>query len=485
MMKHRLASLPALPWRILLTVLALFSLASAVAQEKENPPRAAQRVGEAAVPFDGGFGHPVYPLSDAKLCPGGATHTYSYTREFSIAGDMLFTCRVHPQNENLSEIVVYDKDFRLTFRNAAGAARLGGAALREPQFSQSRRVLFARDGLRIYELDPWNRKNRLFADFRGLQFTLPGGRTVRAGDARDFKVGPGDALVIELGAPRRVLNPGVRDCPDCFEVLGVATFDPATGKVHALSVRDEKLVPRWPKVGGIGFDESNLTQDQPPRVFLTIEKRPSWSFALDFSDAVEFRHPSFGPHGNPTYQWSAHGHPGFFCASNRRCYVVKPLTDIVDDDGDGTPDRVGSVGASVGNSWRGLFQLANAKTGQVELIWGSRNPERQFSGGHFSRSLLPDVFFGSGAKHEGNTITRYTVRYDPEGKPVEVVGENLARSESEIRCGYWAHPRATSSDDGMRALFDSTLAGRCQSHVYVVVARTPPAQQAASADKQP
>lgn len=447
---------------------------------------AARKGGQAATAFDGGFGHAVYPLSDEKLCPGGATHFYSYSREFSIAGDMVFTCMVDARNANYFQFVVYDQGFVLRFKDAVSAAGLGSMGpenFATPQFSMERRVLFARNGTRIYELDPWNRKNRLVVNFGGTPFTLRDGRTLRAGQARDFKVGPGDSLVMEMGVARRVLVPGARDCPDCFEVLGIAVFDPASGKIHTYVTRDDPRMPRWPKVATSGFDEANLTQDNPARVFATYENRPAWSFALDFTDAVEFRQASYPPYGDRKYQWSAHGHPGFFCGSNARCYVVRPLGDIIDDDLDGIPDRVGSVGTTVNGKWRGLFHLTNSRTGAVELVWGAQNPERQFSGAHFSRSLRKDVFFGSSARHEGNTITRYLVRYDAAGKPVEVLGENLAYSNSEIRCGYWAHPRATGSDDGMRAMFDSTLAGKCKSQVYVVVANTPPGQAAVSADK--
>lgn len=450
----------------LLLAVLLLVLQPGGAQTPEQQPRAARRGGEQAVPFDGGFGHPVYPLSDDRLCPGGATHTYSYTREFSIAGDMVFTCMVDAQNKNITEVVVYDKDFRLAFRDAAGAARLGGTRLREPQFSQTRRVLFARDGLRIYELDPWNRRNRVYADFSRIEFDI-NGRKVPAYAGRDFKVGPGDAIVIELGTPRRAFDPGARDCPDCFELLGVATFDPASGRIYSERTRNDARVAAW-KVGSRGFDEANLTQDSPARVFFTYHQRPSWSFALDFSDAKQFLQPSFGPYGKPNLQWSAHGHAGFFCGSNGRCYVVKPLNDIIDSDNDGVPDRVGQVGTTVGKSWRAFYQLANTATGKVELIWGADIPEMGFGFGHFSRSLARDVFFGSGAKHEGNTITRYRVTYDAAGNPTSVTGENVALTNSEIKCGYWAHPRVTSSDDGTRALFDSTLAGRCRPHVYVV-----------------
>jgi len=451
---------------------ALFGLALALALAmgsygQEQAPRAARRVGELAVPFDGGFGYPVYPLSDDRLCPGGATHTYSYTREFSIAGDMVFTCKVNAQNKNITEVVVYDKNFRLAFRDAAAAARVAGRGLREPQFSQTRRVLFARDGLRIYELDPWNSGNRVYVDFSRIQFEIDG-RTVPAFSGRDFKVGPGDAILIELGTPRWAFNPGARDCPDCFELLGVATFDPATGKIHADRTRGDGRVAVWPKIGTSGFDESNLTQDTPPRVFHTYDKRPSWSFALDFSDAKRFLQPSFGPYGKPNLRWSAHGHMGFFCGSNGRCYVVKPLNDIIDSDNDGVPDRVGQVGTTIENRWRPLFVLANTATGKIELVWGADNVERGFSAGHFSRSLAPNLFFGSGAKHEGNRITRYTVAYDAAGNATSVTGENVALTNSEIKCGYWAHPRATSSDDGTRVLFASTAASGCRSQAYVV-----------------
>lgn len=381
---------------------------------------------------------------------------------------MVFSCGYDPRNKNLTDFVVYDKDLRLAFKNAASAAKARQRDLRTPQFSQTRRVIFARSGATIVELDPWNRKSKVFVDFGGTEFKLRDGTTVRAGGARDFKVGPGDAIVIELGVPRRVLQPGVRDCPDCFEILGVATFDPGSGRKSSYTVRDDDRVARWPKVGTRGFDEVNLTQDSPARVFFNYQNRPSWSFALDFSDAVEFRQPSFGEYGSPKYQWSAHGHPGFFCGSNERCYVVRPLNDIIDDDRDGMPDRVGQVGVSPQGRWRGLYVLTDSKSGKVELVWGAQIPEQKFGFGHFSRSLKKNVFFGSGAKHEGNTITRYEVSFDQYGKPTAVRGQNVAYTNSEIKCGYWAHPRATSSDDGTMALFDSTLAGGCRSQVYVV-----------------
>jgi len=437
-------------------------------------PSSAHNVGEFAQSFDGGFGHPVYVLSDSQLCPKGATHTYSYTREFSIQGDMIFTCNIDPTNSNISRFIIYDSNFKLVYKDVvrdSGHTQFNQSDFGDPQFSQKRRVVFAQRQMRIYEFDPWNGTNRVYADFSGLQFTIPAGQqyagTHTSNVMRAPKIGPNDEIVVEMGATQGSLNPS-STCPACFEIIGIATFNPSTGQISTYSIRGDGKGNDHPLFSGPstqGFDETNITQDS--RIFSTYNTRPSWSFNLDFSNPIEFRMPSFGPYGSSNRQWSAHGHMGFFNGSNGKSYVVKVINDLIDDNNDGKFDRVGQVGTSVNGVWRSVQELVNTKTGQVELVWGVNKIENGWADGHYSRSLKADVFWGSNAA-PGN-ITRYQIFYDSSGNPNNVTGENISKSQSNLGCGYWAHPRVTSDDSGNRGLFDSTVASGCTTQVYVAV----------------
>ncbi len=431
-------------------------------------PRAAHKVGEQSRPFDGGYGYPVYPLGDATLCPSFSSHTYSYTVQFSVEGDMVFTCGDDPGNPNLYVFPVYDKDFRLVFKDAVGRAGLGSMGshnFSNPQFSQKRRVIFAQNGMRIYELDPWNRKSRVYVDFGGVTLVMHDERRIKPFVARDFKVGPNDEIIIELGVPRRALDPKT-DCPDCYEQFGVATFDPKTGKIYTYATRNDGRGADYPHITApsSGFDESNLSQDG--RVYLTYENRPSWGDSIDFRQPLEFREPAW-----PQYQikgkkiyWEAHGHMGFFLGSNGKSYVVKPLSDLIDDNSDGTIDRVGMIGTAISGRWRAYYIIANTATGKAELLWGLSAPENQWGIGHFSRSQASDVFWGSSTE----TITRYEVAHTSSGELSSVTGTNVAKAGAG-KCGYWDEPRVTSDPTGNRGMFDSALAGNCKPQVYVVV----------------
>ena len=454
----------------LLLVIVLF-LTTVVA--RAQAPRAAHKVGEQAVPFDGGYGYPVYPLGDAKLCPAFSSHFYSYTVQFSVSGDMVFTCGYDDTNHNLFEFPVYDKDFRLLFKDAVSASRLGGMGshnFSNPQFSQKRRVIYAQHSMTIYELDPWRRKNKVYVNFAGVTVTHRDGSKIKPTVARDFKVGPNDEIVIELGVPRRAIQPKTKDCPHCYEQMGVATFKPATGQISTYSTRNDKKGADYPgfRAPSSGFDESNIAQDG--RVYFSYQNRPSWSFAIDFSEPVEFREPAW-----PQYQikgkkieWGAHGHMGFFVGSNGRSYVVKSLSDLIDDDSDGVIDRVGMIGTSIHGKWRPYFLLANTKTGKVEILWGENSVEHGWGIEHLSRSQAKDVVWGSGMA----IVTRFEVTYNREGYPAKVEGGNIVNTQSKGGCGYWGWPRVASDFSGERAMFDSTLAGRCKSQVYVVVRAT-------------
>ncbi len=445
-------------------VTAGFSLAARSAQT----PRAAHKVGEQSRPFDGGYGHLVYPLGDDTLCPSFSSHTYSYTVQFSVEGDMVFTCGDDPGNPNLVVFPVYDKDFRLVFKDAvsrAGLGSMGSHNFSNPQFSQKRRVIFAQNGMRIYELDPWNRKNRVYVDFGGVTLVLHDERRIKPFVARDFKVGPNDEIIIEVGVPRRALDPKT-DCPDCYEQMGVATFDPNTGKIYTYATRNDGRGADYPHITApsAGFDESNLSQDG--RVYLTYHNRPSWGDSLDFRQPLEFREPAW-----PQYQikgkkiyWEAHGHMGFFVGSNGKSYVVKSLTDLIDNKGNGIIDQVGQIGTSMNGRWRAYQLLVNTATGKVELLWGENAPEQKWGIDHLSRSQAPDVFWTS----DNQSITRFRVHYDQSGKPIAVEGENVANPNSDGRCGYWATPRAASDTSGERAMFDAARS-ECNRQVYVAV----------------
>jgi hypothetical protein len=336
-------------------------------------PPSAHKVGEKAGSYsDRETGRTVYRLSDRKLCPQGATHFYSYTLQFSIAGDMTFICAYDPQNPNLTEIPVYAKDFTLAFRDAVSASGLGSLGSDNfaiPQFSQKRRVLFALYDSKIYELDPWHRTSRVYVDFAGTLIPNHDDTTTRPTVFRDFKVGPNDEIIIEAG---------IRDprssCPYCYIQRGIITFDPRTGQKSAYSTVADGKGSDYPgfRVPSDDFDETNLSQDG--RVFSTYHNRPAWGFNIDFRSSVQFRHPSFGPYGDKKYEWSAHGHMGFFPGANGRSYVVRVINDLIDNNLVGVVDQVGQVGTVVNEKWRPLFGLFNTQTGQVELVWGVQAP---------------------------------------------------------------------------------------------------------------
>jgi hypothetical protein len=345
---------------------------------------------------------------------------------------------------------------------------MGSHNFANPQFSQKRRVIYVQHHMTIYELDPWQRKNKAYVNFGGVTITHRDGSTIKPTVARDFKVGPNDEIVIELGVPRRALQPDTKDCPSCYERMGVGVFNPATGRIATYSTRNDGKGADYPKfaVPSPGFDEANIAQDG--RIYLTYNRRPAWSFAVDFSDPVEFRHPAWPQFQAPgkKIEWSAHGHTGFFLGSNGRSYVVKPLSDLIDDNADGVVDRVGQIGTKINNRWRAYLLLVNTQTGRTELLWGESGPEKGWGiDGHFSRSQAKDVFWGSSM----TIVTRFKATYKGDGHPVKVEGENIANTQQKGGCGYWGWPRVASDSSGDRAMFDSTLAGRCKSQVYVVV----------------
>src|SRR5581483_6855269 len=213
-------------------------------------------------------------------------------------------------------------------------------------------------------------------------------------------------------------------------------------EIYTYATRDDGRGADYPHITApsAGFDESNLSQDG--RVYLTYHNRPSWGDSLDFRQPLEFREPAW-----PQYQqkgkriyWAAHGHMGFFLGSNGRSYVVKSLTDLIDNKGNGIIDQVGQIGTVINGQWRAYQILANTATGKVELLWGEDAPEKGWGlTGHISRSQANDVFWASSEQE----ITRFEVSYDNAGKPARVSGENIAKARSG-GCGYWSSPRVAS-----------------------------------------
>lgn len=424
----------------------------------ELPP-AAHRAGQTAGYFvDPVTGHRVYRLSDPSLCPGGGRHFYSYTNQFSAAGNIVFTCLTrsgvtHP---------VYGPDFRLVTEDAARAAGYAGGELGEVQWSQSREVLFARAGNSIVELDPFHRKKRVVVDFirQISQVRLWNGSEIPVRHITALSVGPGDRLLVHLQCRRG--DPG---CPGDWSVIGVATFDPATGKHASMAV---------PHASGAGyFDEAQWTQNPEGRVLLTYANRPAWIATADLSSFTQVE--------------DNHGHPGYVAGSDGHSYRVSVKNDTVRNP-DGT-FRVGQVGCKdesgrLMNPWRPEYALYDDVTGRRALIFGcelGRDPDLHPE--HFARSIgTRDVFASS-----GKAIVRFTLQRS--GGAARVSSELIAytRTDSQ-RCGYWAQSRAAMDHTGTRFLFDSSmnhprwparesdgsLKSDCRTDVYVVVANSPP-----------
>lgn len=349
---------------------------------------------------------------------------------------------------------VYGPDFRLEWDDALAAARLPGrgTSLRNVQWSQTREVFYALTGGGVVELDPIGRKTRGVVNFikRLSGFALPSGQKLLISGLDALSVGPGDRLMVHLLC--QYTSPG---CPADNAVVGVGVFDPATGQAHAIYVP----VPgdRAPE----GFDEAQWTQNPKGRLTVLYYDAPSFSYHGDLSTRVQYD--------------DNHGHPGYFCGSNGRCYLVRPKNDSLPKGG------VGEIGCrapsgGVAQPWKPEFALYDDETGKRMLIFGcdlqGQNPWE-----HFGRSLgRLDVFAISSLRYVFNpslnsfyatdeAISRAEVEYT-EGLPARVRVDPVAyhRSASGPRsklmgreCDYWAQPRVVSDSTGTRFLFDSTM----------------------------
>ncbi|HEV1995145.1 MAG TPA: hypothetical protein VGR03_12520 [Candidatus Acidoferrum sp.] len=450
--------------RILFLQGIIFVLASPVTTQRKTHaepqvhntvklPAAAHKKGLTAGFFlDPITGNKVYRLSDRNLCPSGATHFYSYTNQFSPQGRMVFDClqaryppRIFP---------VYGPDFRLEYDDAIAAAHVpgSGTGLADVQWSQEREVLYARANGMVLELDPIAHKTRGVVNFlqRMEGFVLPNGQKVPITGLDALSVGPGDRLMVHLLC--RHSDPG---CTPKSGVIGIGVFDPATGKAHAL------YVPVPGDRAPAGFDEAHWTQNPKGRLVVIYTDAPNFIYNADLSARVQID--------------DNHGHTGYFCGSNGRCYLTRVRGDTLPRGG------VGQIGCRKPNGdlsppWQSEEGLYDDETGKRVLIWGCDVP---------GQTLYEHIARHAGAKDVlGASTERYTFAPSLEkffptdeaivrgvleyagGEPARVRLTPVAyhRSASGPRaqlmgreCDYWAQPRMVMDFTGNRFLFESTM----------------------------
>ena len=447
---------------LLFSFISLLILGPA-APQKERPqpqvhntvtlPQAAHKKGQTAGFFvDPITGNKVYRLSDGNLCPAGATHFYSYTNQFSRQGRMVFDCMLGRGSP--TQHPIYGPDFRLEYDDALDAARAPGpaGAFHDLQWSQEREVLYARSGGMVVELDPVARKTRVVVNFvqRLHGFALPNGQKLLISGMKDLSVGPGDRLMVHLQC--NFTSPG---CPADNAMIGIGVFDPATGQAHGL------YVPVPGDKAPIGFDEGQWSQNPKGRLILVYGNAPNFSYTADLSSRVQFE--------------DNHGHRGYFCGSNDRCYMVRVKNDTQPN------GHTGQIGCKdpdgkVAQPWKAEHALYDDETGKRVLIFGCDIPG-QNGWQHFARSLGGKDVFGVSTERftfkpsletfvsTDEAIVRGLVEY-ADGQPSRVRLEPVAhhRSASGKRanlmgreCGYWASPRVVADGTGTRFLFESTM----------------------------
>jgi len=250
----------------------------------------------------------------------------------------------------------------------------------------------------------------------------------------------------------RYTSPG---CPADDAVIGIGVFDPATGQARAL------YVPVPGDRAPAGFDEAQWTQNPKGRLTFIYDDAPNFSYNADLSSRAEFD--------------DNHGHSGYFCSSNGRCYMVRTKSDTLPKGG------VGQIGCRKPNGelnlpWRPEVAIYDDETGKRVLIWGCDIPgQNPFE--HFARSPGAKDTFGVSTERftfapslaefypTDEAILRAVVE-SSSGDPIRVRVTPVAyhRSASSDRakrtgrqCGYWAYPRMVMDFTGTRFLFDSTM----------------------------
>jgi hypothetical protein len=461
---------------LLCTLLALMPGLTG-AQRKLNPqlevhntialPAAAHRVGEKAGFFiDPITGQKVYRLSDRHLCSKSATHIYSYTPQFSPSGRMVFQCDIAVANYSEPTFPVYNSDYTLLTKDLLGLTHFSGRLYGDMQWSEEREVVYGRDSFHIFEFDPVAKKSRMVVDFSKVVLRDPQERKVPLIGIFQFIVGAKDRMTVHLQT-------------NGYAQVGVAAYDPATGKISVM------YVPVPGDKAPSGFDEAHFSQNPKGRVTLVYGAAPNFSYSADLSSRVQYD--------------DNHGHLGYFCGSNGRCYKVSAKNDNLPD------GRAGAIGCrnargEITEPWKGENALYDDETGKRVLIFGCDVPG-EFAAQHFSRSLgVLDIFGISTLRYTfpgslqkfypaDEAILRAVVRYagtDPSRVTIEPLAYHRSaygpRAEWAGRsCGYWATPRAAEDRSGTRFMFDSTMShsewpatengqvkSDCRTDVYVV-----------------
>ena len=416
-------------------------------------PRAAHKKGQTAGFFiDPITGNRVYRLSDADLCPNGAQHFYSYTNQFSPQGRTVFDC--FATRGAAPSYPVYSPDYHLEFDDALGAARvsLPATSFHDVQWSQEREVLYARAGGAVVELDPVARKSRVVVDFakRLPGFALADGHTLTISGIDALSVGPKDRLMVHLTC--LYTSPG---CPKNGAVIGIGVFDPATDQTYAM------YVPVPGDKAPDGFDEGQWSQNPNGRLVVVYGEAPSFAYSADLSSRVKVD--------------DNHGHRGYFCGSNGRCYIVRVKNDDLPN------GRVGQKGCvnpdgSPAKPWKPEYALYDDASGKRVLVFAC-DLAGQNAWQHLGRSLGGQDVFGISSERfvfgpslerffpTDEAILRARVDY-AEQQPVRVAIEPVAYHRSATgpraklmgrECGYWASPRVVVDGTGKRFLFDSTM----------------------------
>ena len=430
-------------------------------------PSAAHRVGEKAGFYvDPITGQKVYRLSDRQLCSKSATHIYSYTPQFSPAGRMVFQCDIRVANYSESIFPVYNSDYTLLTKDLLGLTHFSGPLYGEMQWSEEREVIYGRDSFRIFEFDPVAKKSKMVVDFSKVELKDPRGKKVPLIGIWQFIVGAKDRMTVHLQT-------------NGYAQVGVATYDPAAGKIAMMYVP----VPgdKAPK----GFDEVHFSQNPKGRMTLVYGDAPNFSYSADLSSRVKYD--------------DNHGHLGYFCGSTGRCYKVSIRNETMPD------GRAGQIGCKDTNGemippWKPEHAIYDDETGKRVLIFGC-DVAGQFDSNHISRSLgAPDVFGISTDRFTfapslqkfypaDEAILRAVVHYlgqNPSGVTIEPLAYHRSATGPRAQwagrsCDYWSQPRAAEDHTGTHFMFDSTMShpewpatengkvkSDCATDVYVV-----------------
>jgi hypothetical protein len=429
---------------VIMSLTALFAVPAAAQSQNQlqlqpqiQLPSAAHKVGETAGFYtDPMTRNKVYRLSDGSMCPGGGSHIYSWSTEFSKQGKMLVKC---DQGKIAAPLyLVYDKDFKLLTKdvlNAAGAP----PSLRFLQWSQGEEVLYGKQGTAIYRLDPGAKKTKVFAVFQ----------VTGAVGIREFWVGPKDRIVADVHRGGD------------WAIIAVAVFDPETGKYSYWDPEGKEV------------HQATLTQNPAGRVLVSLSSGGQLVFPTDFKS--RYAMPK--------------GHYGFLPLLNGRYGILKP-----DGECPGAPfwkfryalrdDETGEVLLHFGcdvpgqHAWDHFGRsISTPNTFSVTTNRYPFPPSRDWQP-TYEAVLIGRVLY-EGDLPKAVEVTPVAYHRSAAGERAKAQGRD---------CGYWAYPRGVLDHTATRVLFDSTMShpewpaldgdGKiittCRPDVYVVVKNPAP-----------